>query len=298
MILFNKGVVMTKLKITKNWLIDIKQVGLGAAFYNVGGHFHQRVLDNKLDEGEANQCLTKAYKWYMRAARAGCISAQSEVGGFLRQGWGVVEINYSEAVYWFNKAANSGCAFAMTQLSYLYMTGQGVEANDEISAQLAKQAADLKYGPGYLTIGERYEWGRGVQISFETAKMYYELARDNQPGYPRLKITKEHQPVIPWHYSKGVRQKLDRVNYNIDIGQKNGWSDQEVLIAMLEYLRREDEKAEQEQQKKDQLVDIKSAQNLSAGKAMDVETFKNQKLSEESEESELENSNTEAIVLH
>jgi len=296
--LFNKGVVMTKLKIAKNWLIDVNQVGLGAALYNVGGQFHQRMLDNELDEDEATQCLSKAYKWYLRAAKTGCVSAQSQVGGFLKQGWASGEINYFESVYWFKKAANSGCAFAMTQLSHSYMTGQGVEADDSRSAQFAKQAADLNYGPGYLTMGERYEWGRGVQINFETAKMYYELARDNKPGYPRLKITREHQPIIPWDYSKAIQQMLDRVNYNIAIGKKNKWGDQEVIFAMLEHWRREDEKAEQEQQKKNRMTNIQPIQNHSAGQAVDVETFNNQKLSEENKESELENINMEAVVLH
>ena len=67
---------------------------------------------------------------------------------------------------------------------------------------------------------------------------------------------------------------------------------------MLEYWRREDEKAELEQQKKDQLVDIKPTQNLSAGIAVGVETFNNQKLSNEDEESELEDGSTETVVLH
>src|SRR5579862_7590452 len=70
--------------------------------------------------------LCKAAEWYQKAAHAGNISAQNNMGWLYEEGKGV-ERDYGKAADWYPMAAHAGDLSAQNVLGWLYEEGKGVE---------------------------------------------------------------------------------------------------------------------------------------------------------------------------
>ena len=233
------------------WFSDLKRIGYAGAVYNLGSQQHE--VD-----------LTKAFKWYLRAAKLGYISAQSQAGTLLLLGMGV-EQDTEEGKEWLLKASKQGCEHATWRLHFYYLS---IVEDDSRALLWAQRAAEMSYAPAYMTLGNCHEYGIGTEANFEIAKMYYQLALDCVHEDPELRRKKKLHPIILIDYVQPTKNALDRINYNIQWGRESGRTDAQVVAAMLEYYERQDQ-YEQEQSRK---VPNSQAQTDVAGKAIDVET--------------------------
>jgi TPR repeat protein len=77
--------------------------------------------------------LSKAMKWYRKAAQQGDLSSQIALGLIYGAGRGVPQ-NYFQAVKWFRLAAEQGDPLAQYNLGLIYAGGYDVVPKDEIQA--------------------------------------------------------------------------------------------------------------------------------------------------------------------
>lgn len=89
-----------------------------------------------------------AYLHFLKAANAGHVNAQTNIGIMFYYGRGKTQ-NYADAMRWFNKAAMQGNAFAMFNMGVMFYEGQGV-ARDLVEAYkwffLAQERGDREAG--------------------------------------------------------------------------------------------------------------------------------------------------------
>ena len=148
------------------------------------------------------QNYIEAVKWYRKAAEQGHSEAQTNLGFCYDQGHGVAQ-SYSEAVYWYQKAAEQGEKYAQNNLGICYENGFGVTKNYAEAAKWYKKAVDNGYSEAstyYQNVlhkiqesknantsqiaeewyqkGENYQYGRGVEQSYEEAAKWYQKAAE------------------------------------------------------------------------------------------------------------------------
>jgi len=233
--------------------LDLKYFGLSGLFYNIGVKHH--MVD-----------LTKAFKWYFRSAKLGCVSGQSQAGTLLLFGEGVDQ-DIERGSRWLLKASEQGCEHACFRLAQYYFEFKGDPAQ---GLWWYEKAADMKYAPALMMIGEFNEWGLGVEINFEIAKMYYQLATDCVLESPEIRAKQGKPPVILTDYIDRTKESLDRINYNIDWGRENKRTDAQVISAMnLNF----EEKARKEQTAAEVPAQVNTD---AAGQATDVDTYRKQ----------------------
>lgn len=88
-----------------------------ADLYNIGNNYY--------DSGKYNEAII----YYKKAAEAGHVEAQSELGHMFFRGEGV-KINYKEAFKWLYLAANGADLLAQSTLGYMYQHGIGTAYNE------------------------------------------------------------------------------------------------------------------------------------------------------------------------
>ena len=81
-----------------------------------------------------------------------------------------------KAVFWYEKAAAAGDVKAQYNLGMLYLNGVGGKADDEKAAFFYRMAAGAGYGPAMYRLAVLYEEGRGVKQSYQLAGEWYERA--------------------------------------------------------------------------------------------------------------------------
>ena len=70
-----------------------------------------------------------AVQWFQKSAQQGLAAAQSQLGIFYQNGYGVPRDN-EQAAKWFSKAAHQGDKVGQTMLGICYDLGQGVPLNE------------------------------------------------------------------------------------------------------------------------------------------------------------------------
>jgi len=242
---------MRNIKTIIKWFSDLKRIGFAGAIYNLGSQQHE--VD-----------LAGAFKWYIRAAKLGYISAQSQAGTLLLLGMGV-EQDTEKGKEWLLKASKQGCEHATWRLHFYYLS---IVEDDSRALLWAQRAAEMSYAPAYTTLGNCHEYGIGTEANFEIAKMYYQLALDHVHEDPELRRKKKLHPIILIDYVQSTKDSLNRINYSIEWGRETNRTDAQVVVAMLEYYERQD----QYEQEQSQQTNNNQAQTDVAGKAIDVET--------------------------
>jgi TPR repeat protein len=95
-------------------------------FYQLGYEYSQK-SQNK-----------SAFRWMLRAANAGHIAAQNNIGLSYLHGLGVQK-NIKQAFFWFEKAAKQGLSYAQSELAMLYYQQQKIKKAQQWWEIAAKQ---------------------------------------------------------------------------------------------------------------------------------------------------------------
>ncbi|MBA5248273.1 MAG: sel1 repeat family protein [Gammaproteobacteria bacterium] len=96
------------------------------SWYQIGYDYSQRKRNDE------------AFKWMMRAAEAGHIAAQNNIGLSYLHGLGA-EKNEKKAFVWFEKAAKQGLSYAQSELAMLYYRQGKVKQAERWWLMAAKQ---------------------------------------------------------------------------------------------------------------------------------------------------------------
>jgi uncharacterized protein len=157
--------------------------------------------------------VTKAARWFRRAAEHGSGSAQNNLGVLLGNGNGVrknvgeallwlrkahragdpcaaqnIAVTYREngdlktAFKWFRRAAGAGDGDALIQLGIHYYWGKGVRNNPRAAIRCFRAATKVKNISGmgrddaFFFLGIAHHEGRGVQASIPNAKKFFKQA--------------------------------------------------------------------------------------------------------------------------
>ena len=104
------------------------------------------------------QTLSKAAKWFRKAADQDYTNAQFNLGVFYEQGLGVPQSD-AEAAKWYRKAADLGDVSAQSNLGVFYNQGRGVPKSDTEAAEWLRKAADLGDAGAQCNLGVFYRTG-------------------------------------------------------------------------------------------------------------------------------------------
>ncbi len=115
--------------------------------------------------------------WYRRAAEKGDATAQGQLGVLLQKGRGVGQDD-AAAVEWYRKAASQGDAFAQCNLGYMYEYGRGVVKDPREAANWYRKAANQGYPRGQINLGFMYVEGTGVPRDREAAFNWFRKAAE------------------------------------------------------------------------------------------------------------------------
>jgi TPR repeat protein len=93
-------------------------------------------------------------------------------------GEGVAE-SQETALQWYQKAADQGLPEAQYTLGNKLINGNGVEADPAKGADLVLQAAEQKYVPAQILMGQLYWRGKAVPKNLIEAYVWSSQAKDN-----------------------------------------------------------------------------------------------------------------------
>ena len=130
------------------------------------------------------QQFSKAVESYQKAAEAGSLEGQFNLGYALYNGEGI-DKDYATAAMWFKRAARKGFAKAQYNLAYCYMYGRGVPIDYDKALQNLTDAANNGNQNAQLTLAECYE--KGVLVMQD--KKMSQLWKDKAAG--------KHTAAIP-----------------------------------------------------------------------------------------------------
>ena len=118
-------------------------------------------------------------EWFQKAAAAGSLDAQNDLGALYAEGVAGVRRDYKEAAKWWEQAAKGGSREAQANLGWLYDEGRGVPKDAKRAFGLYKAAADQGHPGAQANAAYCYESGVGVQRDNKRAVQYYEKAANN-----------------------------------------------------------------------------------------------------------------------
>lgn len=136
-----------------------------------------RLLE-KADEAFDNEDFDKAYRYYVKAAKAGNIDAYYNVGMCFENGWGV-KTDSKKALEWYRKSAYSSVALGQYKLGILYFNGLcGLESDRKKGLEWLFKAANGCEPWAMEFIGNCYRNGNGVEKNLEEAIRWYRMAAE------------------------------------------------------------------------------------------------------------------------
>ncbi len=115
---------------------------------------------------------SKAFKYYLKAAESGYVSAYNKVGMFLLEGRHG-EANQEESLTWFQKAADDGEPVASHNLGYQYYYGLGTSVDYIQAVRCLRYSAEKKVKDSYVMLGDCYYHGQGVSANGGLAYHWY-----------------------------------------------------------------------------------------------------------------------------
>ena len=125
--------------------------------------------------------LTKARKWYRKAAKQGRLDAQIALGQFnmVKYPYGRNYETQPEAYYWLSLAAEKNNKVAQYELGVLFDTyfHNGYGGFKDEARQMYEESAAQGYEPALLALGQIYENGDGVDVDYNQARHYYTRAQ-------------------------------------------------------------------------------------------------------------------------
>jgi TPR repeat protein len=154
----------------------------------------QRSADKEAIEME-NYFKKAQFNKIKKLADAGSSSAQTKLGDYYAEGFGVTEDD-SEAVKWYRKAAAQDDAQAYHNLGFCYFVGKGVVKNYSEAIKCGRKAAALGLVQAQNNLGVVYETGDIVAKDYVEAYAYYNVAAVDFEGAraSRDKLEKQMTP--------------------------------------------------------------------------------------------------------
>lgn len=121
---------------------------------------------------EANGNYIQAHGIMKKAAKRGCVTAQSNLGITYSRGNPCVKQDYYEAAKWLTKAAKQGEPEALSNLAILYANGLGVQKDTSKALKLWVQSANKNYAPAQTQLGLLYFLGNIVKKDYAQAESW------------------------------------------------------------------------------------------------------------------------------
>lgn len=87
-------------------------------------------------------------------------------------------LDYEQAFHWMNRAVELGSDDAIDGLGVCYLSGIGVEQNDEKAAELFQKAKEKNVIKGFFNLGQCYYFGCGVKKNVKKAIQLLQHAAD------------------------------------------------------------------------------------------------------------------------
>lgn len=167
----------------------------------------QEYLEGKGPEVQlpVNERLSKAARWFRRAAENGHAASQYRLATLYELGQGAPkDINIS--TNWYERAAESGHVKAMHNLAVLSISGSGKSANYVTAAKWFAKAAEHGLRDSQYNVGILYE--RGLGIEKDAVKAYQWFAIAAQQGDEKAARKRDD---IARSLSDADRKTVDRV---------------------------------------------------------------------------------------
>lgn len=152
--------------IAKNLTLSQKWFSLAAQ----NGNLEAEVGLALLCEAKGN--YMQAHGIMKKAAKRGCVTAQSNLGITYSRGNPCVKQDYYEAAKWMTKAAKQGEPEALSNLAGLYANGLGVQKNIAKALKLWEESANKNYAPAQTNLGFVYFLGNIVRKDYAQAESW------------------------------------------------------------------------------------------------------------------------------
>ena len=135
---FDKAIKLSRKAASQKAFIRVKEMMIP----NIGVAEAESILGNCYRDGRGvDQCDTEAFKWYLKASRHDCPTAQNNLGLALLNGVGCKK-NETSARNWFQKAAERGLAEAQHNYAMVLEEGRGGPIDVKKAGELLQLSAD------------------------------------------------------------------------------------------------------------------------------------------------------------
>lgn len=183
----------------------------------------RKICDNKYAQNRigyyydhglvVKQNQLEAYKWFLKAAEQGLAVAQSNVGMYLKYGYGHVKKDTKKANEWFLKAASQGHNVGQYHLGLSYKYGYGLVQNEKEAYGWLLKAAEQGNLDAKYEIAKCYEDGLGVHKNLEEAFEIYTSLSDGAYEGLRYRLARFYLEglVVERDITKGVDLLLKAV---------------------------------------------------------------------------------------
>lgn len=163
------------------------------------------------------QQFSKAVECYQKAAEAGSLEGQFNLGYALYNGEGV-DKDYATAAMWFKRTARKGFSKAQYNLAYCYMYGRGVPIDYDKALRNLTEAANKGVKNAQLTLAECYE--KGVLVMQD--KKMSQLWKDKAAGKHTAEIPMQEVAEVktPAPHTSGNQNKSDGQGTEVEIDPK------------------------------------------------------------------------------
>jgi hypothetical protein len=143
----------------------------------------QDYLDGKGIEPQlpVNERLSKAARWFRRAAENGHAASQYRLATLYELGQGAPK-DVAESMIWYERAAEKGHVKAMHNLAVLAITGNGKSANYLTAAKWFARAAEHGLRDSQYNLGILHERGLGVEKNAAKAYQWFAIAAQRGDG--------------------------------------------------------------------------------------------------------------------
>jgi uncharacterized protein len=128
-----------------------------------------------------------------KLAEAGNADAQSKLGVLYAQGMGGFPRDKKEAASWYRRSADQGDPLGQWNLAFLYVKGEGVEADYAKARGLFRKAAETGFVNAQYDLGMMLLEGLGGDQDRQEAEQWFHRAAD-QEYKEAVQILKELNP--------------------------------------------------------------------------------------------------------
>jgi TPR repeat protein len=130
-----------------------------------------------------------ASHYFELAAKRGRASAMALYGWVLTNQPGVAEKDYAEAFGWYKKAAAAGDMYAENNIGELYERGRGTPKDSKAARQWYARAAEAGFGPGQFNYARLLLAGDGGAVDRAGAVKWLQAA--DKKGIKQAKVALE-----------------------------------------------------------------------------------------------------------